>query len=81
MKTKALISCAVTVKQICFFVFTYVKIRFSDDMAQFIVFLRTVMILRFQTDLSAQNSEPEQTALRGAVLSGSTLPAMLSASY
>ena len=39
------------------------------------------MILRFQTDWPAQNSEPDQTALRGAVLSGSTLPAMLFASY
>ena len=32
-KTKALISCAVTSKLICVFVFAYAKIRFSHDAA------------------------------------------------
>ena len=36
MKTKALISFAVTAKLICVFVFAYAKIRFSHDEAQFI---------------------------------------------
>ena len=35
-KTKALISFAVTVKLICFFVFAYAKSRFSHDAAQLI---------------------------------------------
>ena len=35
-KTKALISIAVTAKQICVFVFAYAKSRFSYDAAQFI---------------------------------------------
>ena len=32
-KTKALISCAVTVQRICFFVFAYAKSRFSHNEA------------------------------------------------
>ena len=36
VKTKALISCAVTVQLICAFVFTYAKSRFSYDTAQLI---------------------------------------------
>ena len=32
-KTKALISCAVTVQLICVFVFAYAKSRFSHDVA------------------------------------------------
>ena len=39
MKTKALISFAVTAKLICVFVFTYTKIRFSHDEAQLKVFI------------------------------------------
>ena len=35
-KTKALISCAVTVQLICVFVFAYAKSRFSHDVAQLI---------------------------------------------
>ena len=35
MKTKALISFAVTAKLICVFVFAYAKSRFSHDEAQF----------------------------------------------
>ena len=38
-KTKALISCAVTVQLVCAFIFTHAKIRFSYDMAQ-IMFLK-----------------------------------------
>ena len=38
MKTKALISFAVTAKLICVFVFAYAKIRFPHDEAQIIVF-------------------------------------------
>ena len=34
MKTKALISCAVTAQLICVFVFAYAKSRFSHDTAQ-----------------------------------------------
>ena len=37
MKTKALISFAVTMKLICFFVFAYAKSRFSHDAAQLIL--------------------------------------------
>ena len=33
MKTKALINCTVTMQLICFFVFTYAKIRFSHNAA------------------------------------------------
>ena len=35
-KTKALISCAVTVQLICVFVFAYAKCRFSPNEAHFI---------------------------------------------
>ena len=34
VKTKALISCAVTAQLICVFVFAYAKSRFSHDVAQ-----------------------------------------------
>ena len=37
MKTKALISFAVTAKLICVFVFVYAKSRFSHDAAQIIM--------------------------------------------
>ena len=37
MKTKALISCAVTAQLICVFVFAYAKSRFSHHAAQIIV--------------------------------------------
>ena len=39
MKTKALISCAVTAQLICVFVFAYTKIRFSHDTAHFSVYM------------------------------------------
>ena len=43
-KTKALISCVVTIHLICAFVFAYAKSRFSHDPAHFIIILRTHMV-------------------------------------
>ena len=40
IKTKALISFAVTAKQICVFVFAYAKSLFSHDSAQFKIILQ-----------------------------------------
>ena len=40
VKTKALISFAITAKLICVFVFAYAKSRFSHDAAQFITAIR-----------------------------------------
>ena len=37
MKTKALISCVVTVQLICAFVFAYAKSRFSNDAAHLMI--------------------------------------------
>ena len=45
MKTKALISCAVTAQLICGFVFAYAKSRFSHDAAQMSPNVRDRMIL------------------------------------
>ena len=42
MKTKALISCAVTAQLICNFVFAYAKIWFSHDAAQLLLDRRLI---------------------------------------
>ena len=42
MKTKALISLAVTAKLICIFVFAYTKIRFSHEAAHIIIAVNSV---------------------------------------
>ena len=46
MKTKALISFAVTAKLICVFVFAYAKSRFSHDAAHIILF--KIKVLGFE---------------------------------
>ena len=39
VKTKVLVSCAVTAQLICTFIFTYAKIRFSHDEAHMLQFM------------------------------------------
>ena len=46
MKTKALISCAVTAQMICTFVFAYAKGRFSHDAAHFLFQISTLFYIR-----------------------------------
>ena len=49
MKTKALISCRVTVQVLCAFVFAYAKGRFSHDMAHIIrIFFPRQPVIRVQ---------------------------------
>ena len=59
VKTKALISFAVTAKLICVFVFAYAKSRFSHDGAQ--------MMPPKDADGTANSENPDQTAPLGAV--------------
>ena len=52
MKTKALISFAVTAKLICAFVFTYAKIRVSHYVAQLFMSWLTILTLKFTRKLA-----------------------------
>ena len=49
MKTKALISFAVTAKVICVFVFTYAKSRFSHNEAHLMITVRRIFLSVLQT--------------------------------
>ena len=58
MKTKALISFAVTAKLICVFVFAYAKSRFSHDAAHFF-FLQTGFVDVTVNVLNANDNNPQ----------------------
>ena len=57
VKTKALISCAVTAQLICAFVFTYAEIWFPHDAAHLIIIAETVWIENFVSCFGIMQSE------------------------
>ena len=62
MKTKALISCAVTAQLICAFVFAKAKVRFSHDVAQ--ILLHILIILHFMQTLGVHLPEVDHVYVR-----------------
>ena len=56
MKTKALISCTVTVQLICAFVFAYAKSRFSHDAIHIVVSFQ-LLLVHFGADISSVDNE------------------------
>ena len=68
MKTKALISFAVTAKLICVFVFAYAKIRFSHDAAH----IRTPYFRIARDKRTAKSGQTGQMPMRAHVSYGHT---------
>ena len=76
MKTKALISCAVTAQLICSFVFAYAKIRFSHDEAHFITgdtLLQALDMTLIQSMEKAASQSTQYTLVTEAVSAANIL--------
>ena len=54
VKTKSLISCAVTAQLICAFVFAYTKSRFSHDKGQIILHFSVIQIINIDAIFSSK---------------------------
>ena len=64
MKTKALISFAVTAKLICYFVFAYAKSRFSHDAAHIILCESCFDCITLKGDSSNKQMQPMSVSVK-----------------